>query len=114
MNSAPRITSSASAIASVKALVSSSDTRDHVLGVLLEGGDLLLQRPGVRSLDVGRPEADDAVGDALVGQPLHAVGVVGVVRDDVDLEVVAVVALGLADLGQAGQEPVQLLAVAAG
>ncbi len=87
---------------------------DDRVGVLLEVLDLRLERLGVRALDVGHPEADDAVGDALVLEPLDAVDVVGVVRDHVHLEVVPGVALRLADLGQPREQPVELLAVATG
>ena len=87
---------------------------DDALGVALEVLDLLLEGLGVGALDVGHPEADDAVGDALVLEALDAVEVVGVVGDDVHLEVVAGVALLLADLGEPGEQPVELLAVAAG
>src|SRR6478735_6851989 len=93
---------------------SSVDLVDDLLGVPLEVLDLLLERLGVRAHDVRHPEADDAVRDALVLQALDAVGGVGVVRDHVHLEVVARVALLLADLREPGEHPVQLLAVAAG
>src|SRR4051794_18583640 len=120
MNGAPSISDSASAMASCSGVVrprlslTSAGLRDDVLGVPLEVLDLLLERLGVGSDDVGHPEAHDAVGDALVLQPLDAVEVVGVVRDGVDLEVVAGVALPGADLGEPGEQPVQLLAVPAG
>src|SRR6478736_5217402 len=128
MNGALATSSSASAIASWRTLVrsrlalliaqsprvSSVDLVDDVLGVPLEMSDLLVQRLRVGALDVGDTEADDAVGDALVLQALDAVDGVGVVRDDVHLEVVAGVALLRADLGEAVEQPVELLAVAAG
>ena len=47
---------------------------------------LFVQRLGVGSHDVGDPEADDHVGDALVLQTLDAVDGEAVHRDHVDLE----------------------------
>src|SRR5205085_1668661 len=50
----------------------------------------------------------------LVLEPFDPVEVVGVVRDHVDLEVVAGVALFLADLGETYEQAIELFAVTAG
>ena len=59
---------------------------DDVGGVALDGVDLLLQRLGIRTDDVGPSEPHDHVGDTQVLETLDTVDGEGVQPDDVDLE----------------------------
>src|SRR5687767_2934175 len=82
---------------------------DDLLGELLQMLDLLRQRLGVGTLDVRIAEADDRIGDTAVRQALAAVDVVGVHRDDVDLERLVLLALRLAHRLQPVQQLVEVL-----
>src|SRR5688500_6922211 len=85
------------------------DLGDDLLGELLHVFDLLRQRLCVGALDVRIAEADDRVGDAAVLEALAAVHVVGVHRDDVDLERLVLLALLLAHRVQPVQQLVEVL-----
>src|SRR5215217_5529367 len=63
-----------------------SDLLDDRVGEAAQGGELLVERLGVRTGSVRVAEADDGVGDAGLLQAPDAVRGVGVDRDGVDRE----------------------------